>query len=118
MFKIVMLVKEEEEQNPQDTTQATPFELVYSRTAILSVKIEVKTYPTESITEENFQRILLKRTYDLMKTLENKWQKAADNIQKSQKKQKKRHDNQLSKKSVEFKIEDKVFLHCTKVEKQ
>ncbi|KAG9292722.1 hypothetical protein G9A89_008310 [Geosiphon pyriformis] len=31
---------------------------------------------------------------------------------------KKRHDNQLSDKPVEFKIEDKVLLHCTKVEKQ
>ncbi|KAG9288694.1 hypothetical protein G9A89_004313 [Geosiphon pyriformis] len=94
MFKIVMLVREEEEQNPtmkQDTTQATPFELVYDRTATLPVEI---------------------------KTLENKWQRAADNIQKSQEKQKEQHDNQLSDKLVEFKIGDKVFLHCTKVEKQ
>ncbi|KAG9286441.1 hypothetical protein G9A89_014607 [Geosiphon pyriformis] len=43
---------------------------------------------------------------------------AADNIQKSQEKQKERHDNQLPDKPVEFKIEDKVLLHCTKVKKQ
>ncbi|KAG9301053.1 hypothetical protein G9A89_015789 [Geosiphon pyriformis] len=101
-----------------DTIQTTLFELVYGRTAILLVKIEVKTYPTEPITKENFQRTLLKRTYNLIETLENTWQKAADNIQKSQKKQKERHDNQLPEKSVKFKIENKVFLHHTKAEKQ
>ncbi|KAG9303826.1 hypothetical protein G9A89_018723 [Geosiphon pyriformis] len=53
-----------------------------------------------------------------METLENKWQKAANNIQKSQKKKKKRHNNQLSDKPVEFKIGDKVLLHCIKAEKQ
>ncbi|KAG9303819.1 hypothetical protein G9A89_018716 [Geosiphon pyriformis] len=70
----------------QDTIQATPFELVYDRTATLPVEIEVNT--------------------------------TADNIQKSQEKQKERHDNQLLKKPVEFKIGDKVLLHCTKAEKQ
>ncbi|KAG9294100.1 hypothetical protein G9A89_015510 [Geosiphon pyriformis] len=74
MLKIVMLVKEEEGQNPtikQNTTQATLFELIYDRTATLLVEIEIKTYPTKPITEENFQRILLRRTYDLIETLEN-----------------------------------------------
>ncbi|KAG9307298.1 hypothetical protein G9A89_017126 [Geosiphon pyriformis] len=116
-----MLVREEEEQNPtikQDTTQTTPFELVYGRIAILPVEIEVKTYLTEPITEENFQKTLLKRTYDLMKTLENTQQRVADNIQKSQEKQKKRYDNQLSEKPVKFKIGDKVLLHYIKVKKQ
>ncbi|KAG9302358.1 hypothetical protein G9A89_011784 [Geosiphon pyriformis] len=89
-----------------------------NRTATLPVEIEVNTYPTEPITEENFQETLLRRTYDLMKTLENKQRKAADNIQKSQEKQKKRHDNQLPDKPVEFKIGDKVLLYCTKAEKQ
>ncbi|KAG9294260.1 hypothetical protein G9A89_021619 [Geosiphon pyriformis] len=102
----------------QDTTQTTLFELVYDRTAILPVEIKVRTYPTEPITEENFQRTLLRRTYDLIETLENKRRRTADNIQKSQEKQKERHDNQLSKKLVEFKIGDKVLLHHTKVEKQ
>ncbi|KAG9299036.1 hypothetical protein G9A89_020349 [Geosiphon pyriformis] len=102
----------------QDTTQATPFELVYDRTATLPVEIEVNTYLTEPITEENFQETLLRRTYDLMETVENKRKKAADNIQKLQKKQKERHDNQLPDKPVEFKIEDKVLLYCTKAEKQ
>ncbi|KAG9293301.1 hypothetical protein G9A89_007547 [Geosiphon pyriformis] len=73
----------------QDTTQATPFELVYGRTATLSVEIEVSTYPTEPITEENFKNTLLRRTYDLMETLENKRQRTANNIQKAQEKQKK-----------------------------
>ncbi|KAG9286830.1 hypothetical protein G9A89_012380 [Geosiphon pyriformis] len=83
MFKVVMFVKKEVEQNPtikQNTTQVTLFELVYDRTAILSVEIEVKTYPTEPITKKNFQRTLLKRTYDLMETLENTQQRAVDNI--------------------------------------
>ncbi|KAG9298510.1 hypothetical protein G9A89_016507 [Geosiphon pyriformis] len=102
----------------QDTTQATPFELVYGRTATLPVEIEVNTYSAEPITEDNFQKTLLRRTYDLMETLENKQQKAADNIQKSQEKQKKRHNDQLPKKPVKFKIENKVLLHCTKAEKQ
>ncbi|KAG9304353.1 hypothetical protein G9A89_019915 [Geosiphon pyriformis] len=61
---------------------------------------------------------LLRRTYDLMETLENKWQRAADNIQKSQEKQKERHNNKLPNKPVEFKIRDKVLLHYTKVKKQ
>ncbi|KAG9290870.1 hypothetical protein G9A89_011020 [Geosiphon pyriformis] len=91
----------------QDTTQATLFELVYSRTATLPVKIEVNTYPTEPTTEDNFQETLLRRTYNLIKTLENRRQKAADNIQKLQEKQKKRYNNQLLDKPVEFKIEDK-----------
>ncbi|KAG9295376.1 hypothetical protein G9A89_013405 [Geosiphon pyriformis] len=84
MFKVVMFVKEEDEWDliipsvlfayrtmKQDTTQATLFKLVYGRTATLPVKIEVKTYPTEPITEENFQRTLLRKTYDLIETLEN-----------------------------------------------
>ncbi|KAG9305812.1 hypothetical protein G9A89_001101 [Geosiphon pyriformis] len=91
----------------QDTTQAIPFELIYGRTAILPVEIEINTYPTEPITEENFQETLLRRTYDLMETLENKQKRTADNIQKSQEKQKKKHDNQLPNKPVEFKIGDK-----------
>ncbi|KAG9306179.1 hypothetical protein G9A89_016083 [Geosiphon pyriformis] len=73
--QIVMLVSEEKIQNPtmkQDTTQATPFELVYGRTATLPVEIEVSTYLIEPITEKNFKNTLLKRTYNLMKTLENK----------------------------------------------
>ncbi|KAG9295911.1 hypothetical protein G9A89_006650 [Geosiphon pyriformis] len=86
----------------QNTTQATLFELVYGRTAILPVKIEVNTYPTEPITEENFQETL----------------RAADNIQKSQEKQKERHDNQLPDKPVEFKIGDKILLYHIKAEKQ
>ncbi|KAG9289484.1 hypothetical protein G9A89_008045 [Geosiphon pyriformis] len=70
----------------QDTTQATPFELIYGKTATLPVEIEMT--------------------------------KAADNIQKSQEKQKEQHDNQLPDKPVEFKIGNKVLLHYTKVEKQ
>ncbi|KAG9291083.1 hypothetical protein G9A89_012955 [Geosiphon pyriformis] len=102
----------------QDTTQATPFKLVYGRTATLPVKIEVNTYLTEPITEENFQETLLRKTYNLIEIFENKQRRAADNIQKSQEKQRKRHDNQLPNKPVEFKIKDKVLLHHTKVEKQ
>ncbi|KAG9290626.1 hypothetical protein G9A89_011589 [Geosiphon pyriformis] len=102
----------------QDITQATPFELVYGRTATLPVEREISTYPTEPITKANFQETLLRRTYNLMETLKNRRQKAVDNIQKSQKKQKERHDNQLSDKPVEFKIGDKVLLYCTKVKKQ
>ncbi|KAG9303257.1 hypothetical protein G9A89_013583 [Geosiphon pyriformis] len=56
----------------QDTTQAILFELVYGKTATLPVEIEVKTYSTKLITEENFQRTLLRKTYDLIETLENK----------------------------------------------
>ncbi|KAG9301023.1 hypothetical protein G9A89_015759 [Geosiphon pyriformis] len=74
----------------------TPFELVYSRTATLPVEIEINTYPTEPITEDNFQETLLRKTYVVMKT----------------------HNNQLPDKPVEFRIGDKVLLHCTKVEKQ
>ncbi|KAG9287691.1 hypothetical protein G9A89_004094 [Geosiphon pyriformis] len=102
----------------QDTIQTTLFELIYDRTTTLPVEIEVKTYPTEPITEENFQKTLLKKTYNLMETLENTQRKTADNIQKSQEKQKEKHDNQLPEKPVEFKIRDKVLLYCTKVEKQ
>ncbi|KAG9290542.1 hypothetical protein G9A89_020912 [Geosiphon pyriformis] len=53
-----------------------------------------------------------------METLENKQKRAANNIQKSQEKQKERHDNQLPDKPVEFKIRDKVLLHRIKAEKQ
>ncbi|KAG9305295.1 hypothetical protein G9A89_007790 [Geosiphon pyriformis] len=102
----------------QDTIQATLFELVYGRTATLPVEIKVNTYPIEPIIEDNFQETLLRRTYELMETLENKQQKTVNNIQKSQKKQKKRHDNQLPDKLVEFKIKNKVFLHCIKAKKQ
>ncbi|KAG9286211.1 hypothetical protein G9A89_014197 [Geosiphon pyriformis] len=50
--------------------------------------------------------------------LKNKWQKAADHIQKLQEKQKERHNNQLPDKLVEFKIGDKVLLYYIKAEKQ
>ncbi|KAG9295144.1 hypothetical protein G9A89_006125 [Geosiphon pyriformis] len=102
----------------QDTIQATLFKLVYSRMATLPVEIEVKTYPTKPITEKNFQRTLLRRTYDLMETLENTQQRAANNIHRSQERQKERHNNQLPEKPVEFKIGDKVLLYHTKAEKQ
>ncbi|KAG9305086.1 hypothetical protein G9A89_007726 [Geosiphon pyriformis] len=84
----------------QDTTQATPFKLVYNRTAIIPIEIGVNTYSTEPITEENFQETLLRRTYELMETLENKQKRA------------------LPDKPVEFKIGDKVLLYHTKMEKQ
>ncbi|KAG9303996.1 hypothetical protein G9A89_005906 [Geosiphon pyriformis] len=64
----------------QDTTQVTPFELVYGRITTLSVERKINTYPAEPITEENFQETLLRRTYDLMETLENKQKRAANNI--------------------------------------
>ncbi|KAG9287192.1 hypothetical protein G9A89_001600 [Geosiphon pyriformis] len=60
----------------QDTTQATLFKLVYSKKTTLPVEIEVNTYPTKPITEDNFQKTLLRKTYDLMETLKNKWQRA------------------------------------------
>ncbi|KAG9298404.1 hypothetical protein G9A89_000403 [Geosiphon pyriformis] len=135
MFEIVILIRKKKEQNPpeakaiqradaesiakfQNTTQATPFELVYGRTATLPIEIKVSIYSPKPITENNFQETLLKRTYDLIETLENKQQRAVDNIQKSQEKQKKRHDNQLLDKPVEFRIGDKILLHHTKVKKQ
>ncbi|KAG9284391.1 hypothetical protein G9A89_023648 [Geosiphon pyriformis] len=78
--KTAFTTREKNFEFEQDTTQATLFELVYGRTAILPVEIEVNTYLTEPITEDNFQETLLRRTYNLMETLENKWQRAADNI--------------------------------------
>ncbi|KAG9294131.1 hypothetical protein G9A89_021490 [Geosiphon pyriformis] len=39
----------------QDTTQATPFKLVYGKTATLPVKIKINTYLAKPITEDNFQ---------------------------------------------------------------
>ncbi|KAG9289622.1 hypothetical protein G9A89_014357 [Geosiphon pyriformis] len=71
----------------QDIIQATLFELVYGSTATLPMEIEVSTYLTKPITKNNFQKTLLKKTNDLIETLKNKWQRAANNIQKLQKKQ-------------------------------
>ncbi|KAG9294673.1 hypothetical protein G9A89_008152 [Geosiphon pyriformis] len=65
-------------------------------------KIKILSYPTETITEENFKATLT----------------AADNISNAQKQQKKRHDNCLSKQLMKFKIGDQVLLYCTKAEKQ
>ncbi|KAG9290850.1 hypothetical protein G9A89_010999 [Geosiphon pyriformis] len=58
----------------QNTTQVTPFELVYGKTATLPVKIEVSTYPTEPITEENFKNTLIGNKVLLHRTkAEKQW---------------------------------------------
>ncbi|KAG9296676.1 hypothetical protein G9A89_009935 [Geosiphon pyriformis] len=119
-YQELALTREEQKQclKKINTRLSTPFELVYGRTTTLPVKIEVNTYPIKPIIEDNFQKTLLRKTYNLIETLENKSQRAVDNIQKSQEKQKEKHDNKLLDKPVEFKIGDKVLLYHIKAEKQ
>ncbi|KAG9289494.1 hypothetical protein G9A89_003653 [Geosiphon pyriformis] len=68
--------------------------------------------------QDTIQATSFELVYGRTATLPVKIKRAANNIQKSQGKQKERHDNQLPNKPVELKIGDKVLLHCTKAEKQ
>ncbi|KAG9302261.1 hypothetical protein G9A89_008752 [Geosiphon pyriformis] len=93
-------------------------ELETAATATLPINFTVKTYPVQPTNKENFQKTLQRKVYTLLSTLEGKRHIAATYIEHSQVQQKERHDNKLPPVTNEFKVENKVFLHRTKTEKQ
>ena len=83
--------------------------MVYEREAILPME---KTETGENFEEEG----VMQRIYDLINLAEERTE-ALDNIKKSQKKQKERHDGKIGE-ETKFVIGDKVLLKDAAKEKQ
>ena len=98
--------------NKQNTTKFTPFYLIYGRDVILPIDDL-----TTSQDEDNQHQNLMKRTYEIIDTLEDVRREALNNIEQSQSKQKERFDSKL-KKQKSFNIGDKVLLKDSAKEKQ
>ncbi|RIB04429.1 hypothetical protein C2G38_2222438 [Gigaspora rosea] len=89
-----------------NTTKYKPFYLVYRREAQLPIKLNVPTYPTEKIREEEAQLVILNRIVTIIDHLKEARALALGNIKRSQEKQKINHDNQYTLHS--FSIRDKA----------
>ena len=92
-----------------NTTKKTPFFMVYGREAILPME--------ETETGEDFEENgIMKRIYDLINLVEERTE-ALENIEKSQEKQKEKHDGKI-KEETKFTIGEKVLLKDVAKEKQ
>ena len=91
----------------------TPLYLTYGREAKLLIDERDKN---EENTQLNKEENLLQRKFNLLE-LEEKREKALENIEKSQEKQKKRYNEKINK-ETKFQIGDKVLLKESFKEKQ
>src|SRR5215212_6927667 len=91
------------------TTKKTPFFMTYGREAVL---------PTEGFENGNTNEEddIIQRTYEIIKLADER-SKALENIEKSQSKQKERHDKRIQE-ETKLRIGDKVLLKDAAKEKQ
>jgi hypothetical protein len=92
-----------------NTTRHEPFYLVYGREATLPIDFAITTSQAQ-LANTDPQQDLLNRIHHLTGQFENIKIEAQDNIAKSQRLQKERHDKQLSK-VQRYKIGDLVLLY-------
>jgi len=94
------------------TTGYTPFQLTYGRQAVLPIELIL---PIDEIHAEiNLEDSILSRAFDLIDKLPEVQEKAKQNTETSQEKQKERHDRKL--KPEEFEIGDKVLVQRKNIE--
>ena len=94
------------------TTGYTPFQLTYRRQAVLPIELIL---PIDEIHAEiNLEDSILSRAFDLIDKLPEVQEKAKQNTETSQEKQKERHDRKL--KPEEFEIGDKVLVQRKNIE--
>lgn len=89
-----------------ESTKFTPAQLYLGRQMKLPVELKVITFQEPKMT---FEETLRQRTIDIMEKWDSDKNKALDNIEKGQEKQKKR----FNKRSQKLKIGDKVLVHRT-----
>ena len=92
------------------TTKHTPFYMLYGREAILPID-----EMDEDLTQGNIEEGILKRIYEII-NLEEKHEEVLGIIERSQDKQKERHDKKI--KEVRFLIGNEVLLKDAAKEKQ
>src|SRR5436190_1451732 len=92
------------------TTKHTPFYMLYGREAILPID-----EMDEELTQGNIEEGILKRIYEII-NLEEKHEEVLGIIERSQDKQKERHDKKI--KEVRFLIGNEVLLKDAAKEKQ
>ena len=97
--------------NRQSTTKMTPFYLMYGRESVLPIE-KIKENNEEMI---NTKESILQRKFNLLELGERR-NEALENIEKSQRKQKKRFDKKI--KETVFQIGEKVLLKESFKEKQ
>jgi hypothetical protein len=74
-----------------NTTKFEPFSLVYGRSAITPLDLLLEEDNLEKLSEEEIEKQVLKRTFELIDTLEPTIQAAKKNIESSQQKQKEKY---------------------------
>jgi hypothetical protein len=99
----------------QNTTCYEPFYLTYGRDVTLPIELEIETYPTEEIKEQDFERLYFNRLEQIMGELKDSQQQAQTNIEISQQKQVKQHEKKLV--DHQYHIGDKVLLKNFRVKK-
>ena len=74
-----------------NTTKFELFSLVYGRSAITPLDLLLEEDNLEKLSEEEIEKQVLRRTFELIDTLEPTIQAAKKNIESSQQKQKEKH---------------------------
>jgi hypothetical protein len=99
----------------QNTTRYEPFYLTYGRDATLPIEFEIKTYPTEEIKDQDFEKLYFNRLEQIMGVLQTSQHQARTNIEVSQQKQVERHEKKLV--NHQYHIGDKVLLKNFRIQK-
>ena len=74
-----------------NTTKFEPFSLVYGRSAITPLDLLLEEDNLEKLSEEEIEKQVLRRTFELIDTLEPTLQAAKKNIESSQQKQREKY---------------------------
>ena len=97
-----------------NTTRHEPFYLTYGREAILPIEFQVQTQSIQ-IKETNDKDDLLNRVRQITGRMDHDINQAQSNIEKSQRKQKERHDKNLTNEYT-FRVGELVLMHKTEIQ--